>query len=101
MLVKGKKRHGLLIDPGAAAGLIGSDTLKDYLDEVVKPAGMMDKVKFNKTDAKMTGISGRSQNAVAKVALPIFLAPGVVGNFHAEVIGGDGITKVGGRRISI
>ena len=38
--VKGKKMHGILIDPGAAKGLVGSDTLHEIIENVLKPSGM-------------------------------------------------------------
>ena len=36
-VVRGQKRRGLLIDPGAASGLIGSETLRDLLETCVNP----------------------------------------------------------------
>eukprot|EP00435_Cladocopium_sp_Y103_P052779 s971_g16.t1 len=37
--VRGEKRRGLIIDPGAASGLIGCDTLKDLIEHCIKPYG--------------------------------------------------------------
>ena len=35
--IKGHKMHGILIDFGAAKGLIGSDTLNDIIENILKP----------------------------------------------------------------
>ena len=34
--VKGEKRRGLIVDPGAASGLVGSETLRDLVENCVK-----------------------------------------------------------------
>ena len=38
--VQNKKVYGILIDPGAAKGLIGSDTLNDIINHILKPSRM-------------------------------------------------------------
>ena len=37
--VRGEKRRGLIIDPGAASGLIGCDTLKNIIEHCIQPYG--------------------------------------------------------------
>ena len=70
MSVRGRERHGLLIDPGAATGLIGSDTLKAYIDNVLKPLGRENDVVFTSSTSLLTGIDGVPKPAVAKVTMP-------------------------------
>ena len=36
-VVRGQKRQGLIVDPGAASGLIGSETLRELLNNCVEP----------------------------------------------------------------
>ena len=40
--VRGERRRGLIIDPGAASGLIGTETLRDLIEECVKLSNLMD-----------------------------------------------------------
>ena len=70
--VRGEKRYGLLIDPGAASGLVGSDTLRQLLDNCVKPAGKQDEmtIDYNKT-VPVSGINGVSENTLGQISLPL------------------------------
>ena len=69
--MKGKKLHGLIVDPGAASGLMGVDTLQEYFDDVLWPLG------FGEGDLLYTynhlpwlrGIEGYRERAVARVSL--------------------------------
>ncbi|CAE8626795.1 unnamed protein product [Polarella glacialis] len=85
--VRGVKRHGLLIDPGAASGLIGSDTLKEYRDEILLPQGV--DIICRPTTQNVSGISGKPEPALSRVTMPIF--PGIKSStFTADVIGKQG-----------
>lgn len=52
--VKGKKRRGLLIDPGAAAGLVGSETLRDLIESCYPEDGK-NMVTWSESTATITG----------------------------------------------
>ncbi|CAE8595807.1 unnamed protein product, partial [Polarella glacialis] len=85
--VRGVKRHGLLIDPGAASGLIGSDTLKEFRDEILLPLGV--DIIYRPTTQNVSGISGKPEPALSRVTMPIF--PGIKSStFTADVIGKQG-----------
>ncbi len=85
--VRGVKRHGLLIDPGAASGLIGSDTLKEYRDAILLPQGI--DIICRPTTQNVSGISGKPEPALSRVTMPIF--PGIKSStFTADVIGKQG-----------
>ena len=58
-MVRGQKRRGLLIDPGAASGRIGSETLRDLLETCVNPHAGQDQyeIRFDRT-SPVSGISG-------------------------------------------
>ncbi|CAE8604611.1 unnamed protein product, partial [Polarella glacialis] len=85
--VRGVKRHGLLIDPGAASGLIGSDTLKEFRDEILLPLGV--DIICRPTTQNVSGISGKPEPALSRVTVPIF--PGIKSStFTADVIGKQG-----------
>ncbi|CAE8738763.1 unnamed protein product, partial [Polarella glacialis] len=85
--VRGVKRHGLLIDPGAASGLIGSDTLKEFRDEILLPLGV--DIICRPTTQNVSGISGKPEPALSRVTMPIF--PGIKSStFTADVIGNQG-----------
>lgn len=88
--VRGEQRHGLLVDPGAASGLIGSETLRELMSRCVTPLGKNDEVVMdgNKT-TPVSGINGGSNHTLGEVTLPL-QAGGQNITFTAEVIGGDG-----------
>ena len=85
--VKGQQRRGLLIDPGAAAGLIGSETLRDLLDTCYKDKA--DHVSWSESEATITGISGCPDKALIKVHLRL-PCPHLEASYTADVIGGEG-----------
>ena len=88
--VRGEKRYGLLIDPGAASGLVGSDTLLQLMDNCVKPAVKQDEmiIDHGKT-VPVSGISGVSENTLGQVTLPL-VSGGQSITYTADVLGGDG-----------
>ena len=78
--VAGQKRRGLLVDPGAAAGLIG-----------LRPAGLDKYMTWKERSTSVTGISGKGDSTLAEVTFEFHLD----GNdnrasFSADVLGGDG-----------
>ena len=91
--VRGEKRYGLLIDPGAASGLVGSDTLLQLMDNCVKPAVKQDEmiIDHGKT-VPVSGISGVSENTLGQVTLPLvqLVSGGQSITYTADVLGGDG-----------
>ena len=88
--VRGEKRHGLLIDPGAASGLIGSDTLKELMDHCIHPLGRSNEVVMDHMKSTpVSGISGGANHTLGEVTLPL-QAGGQSITFTAEVIGGEG-----------
>ena len=86
--VKGDKRRGLLVDPGAASGLVGSETLRDLLS--VLPQEKQQEVKWNhQKQHNVSGISGNPESTMGEVTIPPTLS-GAHGDFRADVLGGDG-----------
>ena len=87
-LIKGRRRHGLIVDPGAASGIIGTDTLREYQDEVLS--------RHNKTvitrpsTSSFTGIDGKPTPGLGIAHIPLChpLLPEAI--FHADMIGGPG-----------
>ena len=87
--VRGKTMRGILIDPGAARGLIGSETLRILIDEVVKPNGLEKLIKWKKSKHTFTGISPKAESSLGMVVMPIGLIGLATSNYVADVIGGD------------
>ena len=87
--VRGRERHGLLIDPGAASGLIGSETLR-LLQPFMTTAPLLD---HNKT-TPVSGISGSSESTLGEVTLSFSVA-GTNLTYTAEVLGGSCPALVG------
>ena len=93
-MVRGQRVCGLLVDPGAASGLIGTDTLKEFLDIGAIPDDRQDEMKWLPSSTVVTGISGQSDDTLAKVCLPFEIGtkgPGdVPASYTADLIGGHG-----------
>ena len=86
--VKGDKRRGLLVDPGAASGLVGSETLRDLLS--VLPTEKQQAVTWNhEKQHSVSGISGTPESTMGEVTIPLTLS-GAHGAYRADVLGGDG-----------
>ena len=69
--VKGKPVHGLIVDPGAARGLTGIDTLRTYNRDVLQPNGIS--YTIEQSDGTFSGIGGDAQPAAGALWLPIGL----------------------------
>jgi hypothetical protein len=88
-IVKGTEHYGILIDPGAAKGLIGIDTLKDIFEHVLKPNGMMKHVHWTTSKNRFTGISATPQYSLGSCTFPIGLKGFQRSTFTCDVLGGD------------
>ena len=88
--VAGRQRRGLLVDPGAAAGLIGSETLRDLVDSCLKPSGLDKFITWKERSTSVTGISGKGDSTLAEVTFEFGLDEHHRASFSADVIGGEG-----------
>eukprot|EP00439_Symbiodinium_sp_Y106_P033979 s1424_g4.t1 len=87
--IRGEKRRGLLVDPGAASGPVGSETLRDILESRV-PGDKTDMVQWRHDRAhSVSGISGTPEATLGEVSIPLQLS-GASGTFSADVLGGEG-----------
>ena len=87
--VLGEKRRGLLVDPGAASGLIGTETLRDILEHCVPKDKAKDVVWDHDRVNSVSGINGTPEATLGEVHIPLQLA-GATGSFTADVLGGEG-----------
>ena len=66
--ILGAKRRGLLVDPGAASGLIGSETLRDLLEHCSSATA----VRWNKSKTtNVSGISGGADSTLGEIEIPL------------------------------
>ena len=80
------KRFGLIYDPGASSGIIGTDTVREYQQEVLGGAA----IESKPTRAQFTGIDGRPTPGIGKAVLPLRI-PAMRGTtFTGDMIGGSG-----------
>ena len=88
--VRGERRRGLIVDPGAASGLVGTETLRDIIESCVAPAGKANELKyrFEKT-TPVSGISGEADHTLGEVEIPL-VTGGQAIQFTGEMIGGAG-----------
>ena len=90
VVVRGQKRQGLIIDPGAASGSVGSETLRELLRSCVEPFGLQNQVQIlREKTSSVSGISGASNRTLGQVTLPLF-AGGHTITFTGEILGGEG-----------
>ena len=87
--VKGEKRRGLLIDPGAASGLIGSETLRDIMENCIPKDQHEECIKWNKKTTSVAGISGQSDETLGEVSLRLSAADRSI-SYKGDVLGGNG-----------
>ena len=88
--VRGVQMYGLLVDPGASKGLMGTDTLHDIIKFVLKPCGLENAVVFNKSTSSFTGISDSQQHSLGIVNFPIGLLMIARATYTADVVGSNG-----------
>ena len=83
--VLGEKRRGLLVDPGAASGLVGSETLRDLISCL--PADQQGDISWNYDKSNnVSGINGTPESTLGLVNLPLRFS-GAQGSFSADVLG--------------
>eukprot|EP00435_Cladocopium_sp_Y103_P019265 s734_g4.t1 len=88
--VRGEKRFGLLIDPGAASELVGSDTLLQLVQHCVQPAGRQDEMVIDHSKTvPVSGINGVSEQTLGQVTLPL-VSGGHPITYTGDVLGGEG-----------
>lgn len=87
--VRGQHVHGLLIDPGACKGLIGSESLRELFEGILKPAGKLSSIVWRGSSATFSGISSTSESSLGLCSFELGL-PGIAdARFETDVIGGD------------
>ena len=86
--VRGKVVDGLLVDPGASRGLIGSDTLRLLIKSSMPPHHRRG-IRWHRSMAVFSGISAKHERSLGRVQLPIGLYGFKKMSFTADVIGGD------------
>ena len=88
--VGGRRRRGLIIDPGAANGLIGTETLRDLLQHVDKARQVNETLVWRPKKSEVTGISGAADTTLGEVTMALPMIPGLESaQYKADVIGGE------------
>ena len=91
--VRGRRVLGLLVDPGASSGLIGTDTLKEIMESGALPKSRIEEIEWGPSTTTVTGISGQSDDTLARISLPIDVGSSEVpASYTADLIGGQGST---------
>lgn len=87
--MKGTKIIGLLVDPGACRGLIGSESLREIFEECLKPAGRMKTITWTPSNSTFSGISSTNEQFMGICEFDMGLPYVNEARFRADVIGGD------------
>ena len=87
--IRGEKRRGLLIDPGAASGLIGSETLRDLMQHCIPEDQQDECVSWSSRTTSVAGISGASDETLGEVSIKLNTSSRSI-SYKGDVIGGDG-----------
>ena len=88
-LVGGKEYFGLLLDPGASRGILGTDTLQAIITYVLEPHGKTSSISWAPSSASFSGIAASIQRSIANGTLPIGLMGLPNSIFRADVLGGE------------
>eukprot|EP00959_Pyramimonas_sp_CCMP1952_P045112 942249-Pyramimonas_sp.AAC.1 len=86
--VRGDKRRGIIIDPGAAEGLGGTETLREICQALLWPRGKSLEVK--PSAAKLSGIDGVPNPSMGLGKLPLNLTALPNASFTMDMPGGSG-----------
>ena len=88
-VARGEERHGLIVDPGAASALMGTDTLKHYFEHLLSPQDLA-RVSFEPSNATFTGVDGRPEPGLGVCTFPLVIS-GIPGRpFRTDLMGGTG-----------
>ena len=88
--VAGRRRRGLIIDPGAANGLIGTETLRDLMAHVDQSDKVTKGLVWKEKRSEVTGISGEPDATLGEIQLPLPMLPGLQDAMYtADVVGGN------------
>ena len=88
--VDGCRRRGLIIDPGAANGLVGSETLRDLLQHIDQARSVKDTLEWKEKCSEVTGISGSADTTLGEIKMMLPMLEGVTdAHYRADVIGGE------------
>ena len=87
---RGERRCGLIVDPGAASGLVGTETLRDMIQSCIAPHGKEDNIQYSfDKSTPVSGISGEADHTLGEVVLPLTTGGQAI-QFKGEMIGGPG-----------
>ena len=87
--VGGRRRRGLIIDPGAANGLVGTETLRDLLANIDNSNEVQQTLLWKTKQSEVTGISGEADKTMGEIQMSLPMIPGNSGAvYKADVIGG-------------
>ena len=89
MTVSGQFCPGLIVDPGASRGLIGTDTLSEIIRTVIRPAGLAHKITWHDSNHQFAGISAKAERSLGHVRIPIGLRGMHIMYSAADVLGGN------------
>ena len=68
--------HGMLVDAGAAKAIMGTDTMKEYITDILSKYGKVIEVK--PSDSRFTGIGGRQEKSKGLAETPLGIPlPGI------------------------
>ena len=89
MTVRGHVKRGLIIDPGAAKGVIGSDTLRGIQDDILSVWHLKRSVVWQPSQSRFSGISATQEMSLGLCGIPIGLQGVPKSMFYADVLGGS------------
>ena len=90
LTIQGRRRRGLIIDPGAANGLVGSETLRDLLQHCDLSEQVKSSITWAEKQSEVTGISGSADTTLGEVCLRLPMLKGLRDACYvADVVGGE------------
>ncbi|CAK0870317.1 unnamed protein product, partial [Prorocentrum cordatum] len=86
--VRGKQRLGLIVDPGAAKGLGGTDAVREICEHFLWPRNQ--DISVRNSGSKLSGIDGNPNASVGLGTIPLNLKAMPGSAFTMDLLGGSG-----------
>ncbi len=80
--------HGIIVDPGAATSLSGTEAVRRFVEDVPKTRGYAKRV--SPSEATFTGVDGVAKPERGRCEMPLRLADAPDATWPTDLFGQDG-----------
>lgn len=84
--VRGRKRFGLIMDPGASSRVVGTDTCLDYARNVLGARDQR-RITIEESTARFAGIDGEETRGLGHINMPLGLPGWPNATYKGDMLG--------------